>query len=122
MRRGKINHRERAKQINDFTGLQYGTITPTDIDGLIEYQDKAYVFIELKHADVELPYGQRLALERLTDDLEKTGKPSICIVASHQVDDPKKDVKVAETLVKQYYWNGKWKTAKSSLNPRKTTS
>jgi len=40
--RGKIEHRDRARQIRDFSNLRYGNITPTDIDGLIEYQNKCF--------------------------------------------------------------------------------
>ena len=46
--RGAIMHAERAKQLNDFNGLQYGNITPTDIDGVIDYKDRAMVFLEIK--------------------------------------------------------------------------
>ena len=42
--RGVIQNRDRKKQIIDFSGLKYGKITPTDIDGLIEYKDKAMMF------------------------------------------------------------------------------
>ena len=53
-----VKYRERAKQIIDFTGLQWDTITPTDIDGLIEYKNKAMVFMEFKHNDAQMPKGQ----------------------------------------------------------------
>jgi len=47
--RGVIKYRGRARQIIDFRGLTYGNITPTDIDGLIEYKDKCILLIEIKH-------------------------------------------------------------------------
>ena len=106
--RGKINNRERAKQINDFSNLKYGSITPTDIDGLIEYHKNAYVIIEIKYNNAEMPPGQMWALERLTDDLEKSGKPTICILANHNIDDPEKDVDVSNTIVIKYRRNKKW--------------
>lgn len=65
--RGKIENRNRARQIIDFSGLQYGKITPTDIDGLIEYHDKAILLLEFKYADAEMPRGQKVALERMCD-------------------------------------------------------
>ena len=110
-KRGEIHNRKRAKQINDFSGLAYGNkITPTDIDGLIEYQDKGYVLIEVKLRGVLLPYGQRLALERMTDDLTRAGKPTVCIIASHDIDDPEQDINVANTRVREYRWHKKWQT------------
>jgi len=122
MRRGKINHRDRAKQINDFQGLLYGrngTITPTDVDGLIEYENKAYVIIEIKSKDhntkewFEKVNGQRIALERLTDDLTKAEKPAICILASHNIEDPEYDVNVATTTPIAYRRNKKWTWCKN---------
>ena len=113
--RGKIQNRDRARQINDFSGLRFGNITPTDIDGLIEYKNKAYIIIELKYLTTKLPRGQELALERLTDDLTKSGKPTICIVASHEQNDPKEDIKVSDTIVIKYRRNRKWtKTEKTT--------
>lgn len=57
-----IRNRFRAKQLIDFGGLQYEQITPTDIDGLIEYRNIAYIIYEFKYADAEMPFGQRLAI------------------------------------------------------------
>ena len=103
--RGKIRNREYATQVRDFSGLRFGNITPTDIDGLIEYHGKGYVFIETKHAEAELPFGQRLALERICDDLQKV-KPTLIIVASHDTDG---DIDVAETTVTEIRFKGKWR-------------
>lgn len=115
--RGKINNRARAKQLRDFRGLLFGNITPTDIDGHIEYHDKGHIFIETKLNDTPLPYGQRLALERLIDDLNKI-KPSIGIIASHNEDDPNQDINVANTIVSEFRWKGKWHKPDSEYNTR----
>ena len=106
--RGVINYRARAKQIVDFSGLLYGNITPTDIDGLIEYKNRAYVILEIKYGDTKLQPGQELALTRLTDDLERSGKPTLCIVASHQTSDCNKDIDGALTVVRTYRYKGHW--------------
>ena len=102
--RGVINHRERARQINDFRNLIYGSITPTDIDGLIEYQNKAYILIEIKYDDAEMPGGQRKALIRMIDDFTKAGKKSILIVAEHYISNWEQDVDVAACRVRKYYY------------------
>ena len=78
----KIHFAERARQLIEFTGLNYDAISPTDIDGLIEYQNIAYVIFELKYNDAEMPIGQRLAFERMVYDFEKRSKKAI-IVAEH---------------------------------------
>jgi hypothetical protein len=106
--RGKINNRNRARQLRDFTGLQFGNITPTDIDGLIEYKNSSYVILEIKYRETKLPPGQKLALERMCDDFMDAGKKSIFIISTHEIDNPEDDILVAETKVKEYRFERKW--------------
>lgn len=113
--RGAIINRNRAKQLRDFSGLRFGTITPTDIDGLIEYHNQAYVLIETKYGKAPMPYGQRLALERLTDDLEKSGKPTLCIISSHLEHNYEKDIDTAHTQVTEYRLKKEWITIDTDL-------
>jgi len=102
MSRGEIQFVDRARQLNSFKDLTFGKITPTDIDGLIEYKDKAYIFIEVKYKDKDLPFGQRLALERLIRDTPKH-KKSISIVCEHCVEDTEIQVNVANCKVRELY-------------------
>ena len=115
--RGAIQYRERAKQLRDYSGLQFGNITPTDIDGLIEYHNKAYIIIELKFKDAILPAGQRLALERMTDDLSKAQKDAICIIGAHTVE-PNQDIDVANAIVVEYRWRMNWQLPRQHYNIR----
>lgn len=111
MQPGKIHSRNRAKQIIDFSGLRYnspstkGDITPTDIDGFIEYDNKCFIFVEIKLKGNPLPYGQQLALKRLVNDCSK---PSILFIAEHNVESPHNDINAAECIVRKYYRAGKW--------------
>lgn len=109
--RGVIRNRGYATQIRDFSGLRFGNITPTDVDGLIEYKGKGYVLIEIKYQGVQLPPGQRLALERLCDDLQRT-KPTLLIIAVHDSDG---DIDVAKTLVAEYRFKRKWRTRDGTI-------
>ena len=104
MERGAVYNRELATQVRDFTGLRIGNITPTDIDGLIEYKNRGFVFIEAKRVGASLPYGQKLALQRLCDALSK---PAILFVVEHETDG---DIDFAKTTVREYYWKGQWIT------------
>jgi len=105
--RGVIVHRERAKQIVDFSGLRFGSITPTDIDGLIEYQNRCFLFIEFKHyTRPDMPAGQRVALERLATSLNK---PTLLLLALHYTE-PADDIDAATCTVHRYYWGGEWCT------------
>ena len=108
MNRGEIQHIARAQQINSFKNLQYEKITPTDIDGVIEYKNKAYIFLEVKYEDKELPSGQRLALERLVKDTA-TNKKSICIVCEHQIKNTSEQIYVAGCDVREIYLSGEFK-------------
>ena len=113
--RGVIQNVARAQQINDFKGLLIGKITPTDIDGVIEYQNKAYIFIEIKYKDKDLPYGQKLALERLSNDVIKAGKSSIVLVVEHDIDDTSESVDVSSCKIRNYYFNKKWLIPKNEI-------
>lgn len=106
--RGVIRNRKLRQQILDVRKLRYGQITPTDIDGFIEYKGRGYIFYEIKYEDRELPYGQRLAYKRLSDDLERSEKPTLYVIASHQISDPDDDIDVAETEVREFRYGGKW--------------
>jgi hypothetical protein len=107
-KRGEIYNRARAKQLINFNGLVYGTITPTDIDGLLDFHGKCFVFIEAKYKDTPLPNGQRRALETIVRALNK---PAICIVATHSIE-AHDDIDMANCLVREYFENGRWQTTK----------
>lgn len=116
--RGKIQHEHRAKQIIDFSGLRFKNMTPTDMDGLIDFYDQAWVGFETKLEDAEMPFGQRLAFERATDDWQKAGKVSIFIVASHDQNDPDKPICAASTIVREYRYFGKWYFPKKAMTTK----
>ena len=107
-KRGKIINRKRKKQLSDFSGLRYGKITPTDIDGFIDFGNIVFIFFELKLEDVELPTGQRLALERLVDGMEKEGKCSIGIIAIHGIFSTNKDIDASSCIVTCYRFKKQW--------------
>lgn len=105
--RGDVYFPERYAQQRDYSGLRFGNITPTDIDGLIEYKNRAYVIVELKMAGSDVPPGQLLALERLHDDLMCNGKKVLCIIAHHQTPLREK-IDVCQALVTQYRFAHRW--------------
>ena len=109
--RGVIKHIARAQQINSFKNIRYGNITPTDLDGAIEYHDKCWVFFELKYNNAPISYGQKLALERLVNDTAKNNKKSIAIIADHYVNDTNKEVDAADCVVREVYLSNekKWR-------------
>lgn len=114
--RGTIQNRDAAKQIIDFHDIRYdNNITPTDIDGFFEINDRIFVFFEFKYQNGKLPYGQRLALERLASALEDAGKHAIVFQCEHNTQ-CQNDVVAANAVVKQVYYKKQWFPIKHSNN------
>lgn len=106
--RGVIRNREYAKQLKDFSGLRYGKITPTDIDGFMDFGDRLFVVIEGKHAGAALQTGQRMALERLVDACHNPPRRiAVCLIVDHY-EGQSEDVDYARCTVRAMRWNGKW--------------
>lgn len=104
MQRGEIRNRQFVA-VNDFSGLRWDAITPTDLDGLIDFGNQLFVFIELKFKGAPLPNGQRLALERVVDAIERV--PTIAIVAYHETP-AGMDIDAARAVVTAYRWRRRW--------------
>lgn len=86
--RGVIRNIGRAKQLNDFSGLlRPRNITPTDIDGLIDYGGKAFVYIEgkVKGKNLSEEKGQKMALENVILSHWTAQHPSALVLFEHTV-------------------------------------
>jgi len=106
--RGKIRNIDSYKQLISYEGMmRHRKITPTDIDGLIDYAGNAFIFLECKMKGKDMDYGQRRAYENIIDALYESGKPSCCIHFEHEmgIDDIiiAKDCKVVEIYF-QHEW------------------
>lgn len=99
-----IRNREYAQQIKDFSGLRYGPISPSDIDCCLEFNNKLILFIECKYGTTPLPTGQRIMLERLSDNCKI---PCVVIVCNHNFSG---DIDMANTTVTAYRENANWFT------------
>ena len=53
-----IRNRELHSHFVDFTGLQFGKISPMDFDAFMEFNDKLFIFIETKYKVDKMPVGQ----------------------------------------------------------------
>lgn len=111
---------DRARQLVRFDGMVFGNIAPTDIDALIEYRDKACIIYELKHGNTEVPTGQRLAIERMVNDFERSGKKAVAFVCRHDTD-WNEDVLLADAIVTSAYWNGEWHRTSGKTALEQTT-
>lgn len=101
-----IRDRHQLQQVKDFSGLRFGKISPTDIDTLLEFSNRLFVLVELKHGTAKPPRGQELAFERLCDALQQAGKISFVLLASHSGEG---DIDVAACSVVRFRYQGKWR-------------
>ena len=123
--KGQVRNRDFATQHRDYSKLRYGNITPTDLDGLIEYRGTKYVLIETKFVgdrqilslDELFSYGQLLALERLCDDLQSR-KETILVVTGHSCT-TKLDIDMAETNVLWFRKKRVWKRPEQPITLKK---
>lgn len=107
--RGKIQNRERARQIIDFSGIRYGNITPTDMDGFFEYHNQAFAFYEFKLIGGEFPRGQRVALQRMVDAITDAQKEAVIFLCRHSAFEPREDISAQDAVVEEIYYRGQWR-------------
>lgn len=101
-------YRNRAKQLIDFSSLCWGKMHPTDIDGIMEFDGKKLVLMELKTKGKGVDLGQRLALEHMADNWKSAkGNDAIVIYSEHEQYNTDKEVDMGATIVKEVYWNNK---------------
>jgi hypothetical protein len=112
-----FHSRKRAKQLIDFKGMKFNKkVRPTDLDAFngetlsasIDFDrgKKGFVFYEVKYLDNGLDIGQVLHLEALCDNLKT---PSLALHVSHDVEDTSKDVLLKDCIVKNAFYQGKWR-------------
>lgn len=101
--RGVYQSENRGRQLLKFNGMRWGDITPTDIDGIIDYQDAVWIIYEVKMIGKDVPYGQRLAIIRLIQDAKQAGKHGCAMIVEHNVIDPSNDVYLKDCIVREIY-------------------
>lgn len=105
MERGVIKNRKYATQIRDFSGLRYHKITPTDIDGMIDFGNKLFILMEFKHINAGECLGQKLAIQRVVDNLSKNNINAVGIIAEHNTDG---DIDCANCIVTEIRIHKQW--------------
>lgn len=112
--RGVIVNRKRAQQIVNFSGLRYGTITATDVDALMEFKNKLFVWVEFKLKGVDMPGGQRLAFQRASTAINRAGIPSYFLLAEHNTP-VHADIQAADCRVTRVFRSKDWEVRHDSL-------
>ena len=55
-----IKFPERIKQVLNFKGIGNSKIHPTDIDAILEFNEKYLIIFEVKKEGMKVPIGQKL--------------------------------------------------------------
>ena len=111
--RGIIRSEKYARQQVRWPSMRWGNITPTDIDGALDFGDKLYIFFEVKHISSHLNTGQRLLLERLCHRINKSGAVSVALVAQHYNDH--EHVILEKCILDEYWYLGEWQKPKGII-------
>ena len=106
-----IRNSNQTKQGLDFTGVENGKIHPTDIDAVLEFDNKALILIEVKKKGSKIPLGQRLLLERLCGSWHT--EKSIVLYATHAYGDETRDIPLSECVIDACYYKKAWRSIKS---------
>ena len=116
--RGVYQSVNRGRQLLRFDGFKIGNITPTDIDAHIDYHNIITIFFESKLFDKDVPYGQRLALERLVKDAKSARKRGVAMIVEHGVIDPAQDVFLTDCAVREVFTTEcmTWRPPKRKIN------
>lgn len=106
--RGSIKYLERYKQLISYEGMERRRkITPTDIDGFIDYSGRAFVYIEGKLEGKGMDYGQRLAFEHIINSHNKAGNLAIAILFAHNCE-PDEIIIAKDKQVVGFYTGKGW--------------
>ena len=110
--KGRIKYLERYKQLISYEGLKRRrNITPTDIDGFIDYNGINFVYIEGKLVDKEIDCGQRKALEHAVDSHTSAGHRSCAIIFRHN-EPPENIIMAKDKPVSDIYYDREWREPK----------
>lgn len=111
-----IRNHDRIKQTISFEGMECGI---TDIDGTIEYHNKAWFIFEAKYNGKQFNKdnngntqdGQKILMERFVHDTCRGGKKfSIAVVVDHTESDFTKPIIMKDCKVREFKVNfGRWR-------------
>jgi hypothetical protein len=89
-------------------------ITPTDIDGFIDYNGNAFVYMDAKLLGAPIQIGQKMALEHVVDSHCMAGNYSIALIFEHECYDTDEIIDAKYCRVDTVYWDGYWRKEKGN--------
>lgn len=99
---GEFNNRKRARQLISFKNLTSDAKSPSDLDAVIELNNKGFMFMEVKRLKTTVPPGQRVLLERLVKHTARNTF-SMAVICEHNVIDTNKDIDLAACQVREVF-------------------
>lgn len=106
VKRGQVANVVRATQWRDYSGLRFErNITPTDIDGSLDFDGKLFVMLEYKFKGTPLSHGQRIHLESHTKAINSGDKKAACLICEHETP-ANQPIDGASAIVTEYLWWG----------------
>ena len=119
--KGAIQYESRYKQLIDFSGLvRHRGISPTDIDGFIDYGGNAFIYMDAKLYGKELSVGQRIAYQNLVKSHGIAKKPTCAIIWRHNVPQDQ-HIMAHEKYVDEFYCNMSIKLGEENINHKYNT-
>ncbi len=109
-----FHSRKRAAQLMDFKGMAYGKCSPTDIDFSVDFQQKCFIFGEIKGLNRGLTVGQRIHLEGLVKGLRKGGLMAYAVFGQHATRSSE-DVMVYDCFNAKVYDGVSWESREGSV-------
>ena len=78
-----IKHYNRIKQVLDFRNIGNSKIHPSDIDAILEFDNKHLIIFECKLRGVSVPIGQKILFERIVDCWQNTNGEAFIVYCQH---------------------------------------
>ena len=101
-----IKYEKRIKQVLDFRGIGNSKIHPSDIDAVLEFDNKYLIIFEVKYKGVSVPFGQELLFQRIVDCWQKTNGDAFLVYCQHETETDE-IVNMENTTVIETYYKGK---------------
>ena len=100
-----ISYPKRLKQVLDFKGIGNSKIHPSDVDAILEFDNKYLIIFEVKLEGVEVPLGQKILFHRIADCWQKTNGEAFVVYCTHNTN-PEDIVSMENSTVRQVYHKG----------------
>lgn len=108
MNDGRIKNRNLV-QITDFSNLlfklSHTTISPTDVDGLLEYQGRVAFFIELKYGNNDIVSAQEYTFKNVSKAMLMGGYEAVYVIVANHESTPENDIDAGNAIIRKV-WDG----------------